>query len=134
MMLYKNNKPVDVDISTKAVDSEKVDFDVSINTPSDISGCSVVVFMWDSLKSMKAICNSAIFPAGSTKLSAITIDGKALDGFNPDVHNYTYEVDADRTDAPVITAKAFDDIKLWLDFVNKCFTSGLSIIKLSVYL
>ena len=108
MFLYKNNKPVDADISTKAVDSEKVDFSVSIDTPSDISGCSVVVFMWDSLKTMKAICNSALFPEGSTKLSYLSVDGAPLKGFSPDVYEYTYEVESERVDAPVITAKTFD--------------------------
>ena len=43
MFLYKNNKPVDADISTKPVSGEKVDFDVSIDTPADVAGCHVVV-------------------------------------------------------------------------------------------
>jgi hypothetical protein len=128
MFLYKNNKPVDADISTKPVSGDKVDFEVSFNTPADVSGYHVVAFLWDSLKGMNALCNSAIFPGGSTKVSAITIDGAPLNGFSPDVYNYSYEVDAARDDAPVITAKAFDG-SAKINIVNPVDFPGKSVVE-----
>jgi len=128
MLLYKNNKPVDADISTKPVSGETVDFDVSFTTPADVTGCHVVAFLWDSLKGMNAVCNSAIFPGGSTKVTAITVDGAPLAGFSPDVYNYTYEVEAARTDAPVITAKAFDG-SAKINIVNPTDFPGKSVVQ-----
>lgn len=128
MLLYKNNKPVDADISTKPVSGETVDFDVSFTTPADVTGCHVVAFLWDSLKGMNAVCNSAIFPGGSTKVTAITVDGAPLAGFSPDVYNYTYEVEAARTDAPVITAKAFDG-SAKINVVNPTDFPGKSVVQ-----
>ena len=109
LVVYESNKLISADSATKAVAEDTVTFEASVELPDDVDNTHVVAVLWDNVTDMNAIANSSIFPGGSADLEAIYIDGKVIDGFNPDVKEYLYNLPTGGNEvAPVITAKPVD--------------------------
>ena len=109
LVVYDANKLVAADSSTKSVAEETVTFETSVTLPDSIDNTKVVAVLWDNVTNMNAIANSSIFPGGSTDLASISINGEPVKGFDPDVHEYAYELPANGPEvAPVIEAVAVD--------------------------
>ena len=109
LVVYDANKLIKADSATKSVAGETVTFDASVVLPNDITNTHVVAVLWDNVDDMNAIANSSIFPGGSAELEAIIVNGKAIENFDPEVKEYTYDLPNSGPEvAPVITAKPVD--------------------------
>jgi len=62
---------------------------VSVNVPADADGCFLNVFLWDGMQ--RQVIPSSVFPQQDVSLKSITIDGTALEGFDPDQLTYTID-------------------------------------------
>ena len=109
LVVYDANKLIKADSATKSVAGDKVTFETSVLLPNDIANTHVVAVLWDNVDDMNAIANSSIFPGGSAELEAIIVNGKAIENFDPEVKEYTYNLPIGGEEiAPVITAKPVD--------------------------
>lgn len=110
LVVYDANKLVAADSSTKSVAGDPVNFETSVTLPDDISNTKVVAVLWDNVTNMNAIANSSIFPGENADLASLTINGKVVSGFDPDVQQYTYDLPVTNGPevAPVIEAVAVD--------------------------
>lgn len=109
LVVYESNKLISADSVTKSVAGDTVAFETSVELPDDIDNTRVVAVLWDNVTDMNAIANSSIFPGGSADLEAIYIDGKVIEGFDPDVKEYLHNLPTGGKEvAPVITAKPVD--------------------------
>lgn len=109
LVVYDANKLIKADSATKSVAGETVTFDASVVLPNDIANTHVVAVLWDNVDDMNAIANSSIFPGGSAELEAIIVNGKAIENFDPEVKEYTYDLPTSGPEvAPVVEAIPVD--------------------------
>lgn len=131
LMIYNGDDLWDFNTVTKAVGETGVDFKVKANVPETIEDCYAVAFLWDGIGTMNAITNSAIFPSGTTVLESISVDGKAIEDFDPAVKTYNVTVDAAQVKLPEIEAVPVDSgVKVSIEH-NVSVFPGNSVITLT---
>lgn len=107
--LYQDGKLIDIGAERQTVGTDgQTDFDVSVQLPDDVTGCSVNTSLWDSAVGMNAICSSSLFPTNEGRLRSISVNGAPIEGFSPGTYSYTMTVDPTSTAAPVIQALPID--------------------------
>lgn len=109
-ILYKNNKIVaaGADETPDALSSSAVTYEATLTIPDDVTGLKLVTILWNNLKDMQPVCTSSIVPSSDARLLALSADGTEVEGFSPDVFEYTMTVDPAQVNAPYIRYKAAD--------------------------
>lgn len=109
-ILYKNNKIVaaGADETPEALSSSAVTYEATLTIPDDLTGLKLVTILWNNLKDMQPVCTSSIVPSSDARLLALSADGTEVEGFSPDVYEYTMTVDPAQVYAPYIRYKAAD--------------------------
>jgi len=108
LFVYKNGKMYDNEIVTLEVGEEPVEFKATASVPADPEGCQAVAVLWNNFYDMEMICDSALFPSANTKLRGLYADGKLIEGFDPDVTEYSYALATDAEKYPDISWQAAD--------------------------
>ena len=108
LFVYKNGKMYDNEIVTLEVGEEPVEFKATAFVPADPEGCQAVAVLWNNFYDMEMLCDSALFPSANTKLRGLYADGVLIEGFNPDVTEYSYAISADAEKYPDISWQAAD--------------------------
>ena len=106
LVVTKNGKVVAADNSTKSLSGETT-FEAEVVLPDDVSGVEVKAVVWEGYNNMKPVLTSSVMPSSDASLTYISVDGTELEGFDPEITEYTYLVeDPARTDVPKIKIKA----------------------------
>ena len=108
LFVYKNGKMYDNEIVTLEVGSEPVEFKATASVPADPEGCQAVAVLWNNFYDMEMLCDSALFPSANTKLRGLYTDGELIEGFDPDVTEYSYALATDAQKYPDISWQAAD--------------------------
>ena len=93
VVVYSGDKIFDAETQVKSVGSDDVEFKVTASLPSLTEDCYVTAFLWDNYINMNSICDSSVFPTGSTLLRSVKIDGVPVAGFNSRTVNYNHPID-----------------------------------------
>ena len=107
MLLYRNGTLADAACDQKTV-SGSTTFHAQLQIPDSIAGLSVVTVLWDSAVAMKPVCAASVFPGKQALLRDLKVNGTSIEGFAPNVMEYTYTVAVDETAKPVLEASAMD--------------------------
>ncbi len=100
LLIYKNGKMYDCDVVAQEIGSTPSVLKVSADVPADTEGCQAVAILWNNLEDMDSLCEASLFPKGCTKLRGLYLDGELIDGFDPDVTEYSYVVSEDAEKYP----------------------------------
>lgn len=105
IVITKNGKVVAADSEEKEVFG-KTTFEVEALLPDDTAGVEAKAVLWQGYSNMKPVLTASVMPSSDANLTYISVDGTELEGFAPEVTEYTYLVeDPARTDVPEIKVK-----------------------------
>ena len=109
LMLYQDDMLYDMAFDNKPAAASAVEYSAELEIPDNTDNLELTAVLWDNLKDMNAICSSSILPVTNIKLLELSVNGEPIEGFSPDVTEYTIEIPADTTELPKIEYKAVDN-------------------------
>ena len=107
LFLYSDDKLSGAAVDRKQV-NDSTEFSASVEIPNGASKCELTAVLWDGMYGMKPICASGLFPGGSNLLRGLKINGADVEGFNPDVHEYTYPISGLSKEKPIVSAESMN--------------------------